>query len=322
MPTTNYHTVNGMVIGETRDGVRRAYLREAKGSVVATVNADGEVENTYRYKPFGGLLAKTGDGPDPRFLFLGSLGFQTNPTRYAELYYAHFVYSTEAGRWNQLLTIGRFRFGYRFGTHRQFSLGPVAMAAGRHAAKGALFRNCAAAFDQECEGRTPIVIGPGKPPKDTPPRCFGSGYTNCDEDSGKPYSIVCDKCPCTVTCTIAHETAHHPQIAGCCSLYKTCMDRAGSNLIDQTKCREAYLKWTGDDNNVAVWECAAYKASAKCFQAFYALLCGAVCVDPKCCADIKRNLEVDTKNRDACCKAAAGKTVKACPFNEDGSIKK
>ena len=38
MPVTNYHTVNGEIIGETTSGVRTDYLVDALGSVTGTVN--------------------------------------------------------------------------------------------------------------------------------------------------------------------------------------------------------------------------------------------------------------------------------------------
>ena len=51
MAVTNYHTVNGRVIGETTGGVRTDYMRDALGSVTGTTVA-GVVQNTYRYQPY------------------------------------------------------------------------------------------------------------------------------------------------------------------------------------------------------------------------------------------------------------------------------
>ena len=47
--------MNGKIIGQTKDGVRTHYLTDALGSVTTILS-----DNTYRYEPFGGLLAKTG----------------------------------------------------------------------------------------------------------------------------------------------------------------------------------------------------------------------------------------------------------------------
>ena len=74
MPVTNYLTVNGEIIGESTGGVRTDYLTDALGSVTATVDQSASVVNTYRYKPYGELLAKTGTGSDPIFGWVGSQG--------------------------------------------------------------------------------------------------------------------------------------------------------------------------------------------------------------------------------------------------------
>jgi hypothetical protein len=54
MAVTNYHTVNGRILGETTGGIRTDYLTDALGSVTATVNPSGQVVNRYTYKPYGG----------------------------------------------------------------------------------------------------------------------------------------------------------------------------------------------------------------------------------------------------------------------------
>jgi len=72
MAVTSYHTADGQILGQTASGVRTQYLTDALGSVTETVADDGSVLNTYRYKPYGAQLAKTGVGADPKFLFVGS----------------------------------------------------------------------------------------------------------------------------------------------------------------------------------------------------------------------------------------------------------
>jgi len=86
MPVTNYHTVNGSLRGETTSGARTNYLTDALGSVTATVNSGGAVVNTYRHKPYGGLLAKTGASPDPHFLWTGATGSRRSLLIYTEQY--------------------------------------------------------------------------------------------------------------------------------------------------------------------------------------------------------------------------------------------
>lgn len=74
MATTYYHTVNGRIRGQSTGGVSTDYLTDALGSVVATANSSGTVFNTYRYKPYGERLAKTGARADPRFGWTGGTG--------------------------------------------------------------------------------------------------------------------------------------------------------------------------------------------------------------------------------------------------------
>ena len=76
MGVTSYYSFGGEIIGEETGGVRRDYLTDALGSVTATVTGAGVVENTYRYKPYGEQLAKTGAGSDPKFLWNGKLGYR------------------------------------------------------------------------------------------------------------------------------------------------------------------------------------------------------------------------------------------------------
>lgn len=97
MPTTNYYTVNGHIIGESTDGVHTDYLTDALGNVSGTVNSAGALINTYSYKPSGALLAKTGVGADPRFKHVGAHGIATSTRKYAEEYMRRRHYSHTTG---------------------------------------------------------------------------------------------------------------------------------------------------------------------------------------------------------------------------------
>ena len=77
MAVTNYYTVNGRIRAESSGGTRTTYLPDALGSVTATMDESGSVLNTYRYKPYGSLLSKSGMGGDPRFQWQGKKGIQT-----------------------------------------------------------------------------------------------------------------------------------------------------------------------------------------------------------------------------------------------------
>jgi RHS repeat-associated protein len=77
LAVTSYHTVNGRIRAESTGGARTGYLPDALGSVTATVQG-GAMVNTYRYKPYGELLAKTGAEPNPRFRWVGCFGYNND----------------------------------------------------------------------------------------------------------------------------------------------------------------------------------------------------------------------------------------------------
>jgi len=65
MPVTNNYTVDREIIGERTNAGRVNYATDALGSVTGTLVGDA-LQNTYAYKPYGALLAKTGAGADPK----------------------------------------------------------------------------------------------------------------------------------------------------------------------------------------------------------------------------------------------------------------
>ncbi len=99
MATTYYHTVDGEIQGQTTAGVRTDYLTDALGSVVATVNSSAQVVNTYRYKPYGERLAKTGAGADPKFLWTGDTGSRKTGLAFSDQYNIGRHFGTSQGQW-------------------------------------------------------------------------------------------------------------------------------------------------------------------------------------------------------------------------------
>jgi hypothetical protein len=82
-----YYSLNGEIIGERTPAFGRVdYLTDALGSVTATMNQSAGIVNTYRYKPYGGLLAKTGVGTDPEFTWAGAQGYRQTSKKYSEVY--------------------------------------------------------------------------------------------------------------------------------------------------------------------------------------------------------------------------------------------
>src|ERR1051325_1506005 len=101
MPVTNYYTVGNEIIGEkTTGGSRVDYLTDMLGSVTATVNQSTQVVNTYRNKPYGAQLAKTGVGADPAFLWNGRSGYRLTGNKFSEEYVQARHYGTGVGSWS------------------------------------------------------------------------------------------------------------------------------------------------------------------------------------------------------------------------------
>jgi RHS repeat-associated protein len=76
-----YTTVNGEIIAEKRDGVRRSYVPDPLGSTVALLDNTQTKTDTFQYWPYGEERSRTGTTPTP-FRFLGSRGYyRDSPAR-------------------------------------------------------------------------------------------------------------------------------------------------------------------------------------------------------------------------------------------------
>jgi hypothetical protein len=94
MGVTNYATINGVLVGENGPNGTMYYHTDALGSVTMTSDQNGSVLNEYRYKPFGTVKTRTGTAPDPKFLWVGSLGYRQTGGLYSDAYVRarHFRY--------------------------------------------------------------------------------------------------------------------------------------------------------------------------------------------------------------------------------------
>jgi len=101
MAVTSYVSMDGMLIGEITGGVMRNYGTDALGSVVDTAS-NGVVENTYRYKPYGGTLAKTGTAADPSFLWNGGSGYRATTLGNSGFYVRRRHFSPTTSQWTTL----------------------------------------------------------------------------------------------------------------------------------------------------------------------------------------------------------------------------
>jgi RHS repeat-associated protein len=99
MPTTYYISTHGMIWGEISDaGVTTSYGHDVLGSVTE-IFSGGALLNTYRYKPYGATLAKTGTTADPNFLWNGANGYRGSGCQYASYYVRRRHYSTDLATW-------------------------------------------------------------------------------------------------------------------------------------------------------------------------------------------------------------------------------
>ena len=96
--TKRAYSVNGRVIA-LKSGARIDLISDCLGSVTSTVGSDGVVQNSYRYRPFGSRLSKTGAGLDPPNTWVGRLGYRSSGLRHAEFYVRFRHYGSIYGSW-------------------------------------------------------------------------------------------------------------------------------------------------------------------------------------------------------------------------------
>ena len=103
MPVINYHSVDGLLLGETGASGRRDYLPDALGSTMGTADGTtGALKNEYRYRPYGGFLLQGSAEPDPAFLWTGETGSRSSGAPHAGQYNRARTYARETGRWTSV----------------------------------------------------------------------------------------------------------------------------------------------------------------------------------------------------------------------------
>ena len=75
MPTVRYTTVNGQIIAEKRDGVRKSYVPDPLGSTAFLLDNTQTKTDSFTYWPFGEERTRTGSTPTP-FRYVGTLGYR------------------------------------------------------------------------------------------------------------------------------------------------------------------------------------------------------------------------------------------------------
>jgi len=100
--STSYISTHGTIWGEISDtGVTTSYGHDALGSVTETF-VSGAVQNTYRYKPYGATLTKTGAGADPSFLCNGGTGYRASSLSKVSHYVRARHYSSACWSWTSV----------------------------------------------------------------------------------------------------------------------------------------------------------------------------------------------------------------------------
>jgi len=172
MGVTNYYSIGGEIIGERAGtGARTDYLRDALGSVTGTTDSSGAVVNTYRYKPYGAELARTGVGADPKYRWVGTAGYRASGLSHISHYIGLRHYAYPEGRWTTLEPIAFVAANYLYSLNNPTTiidptgLFPVVVP-----------------VIPESTWRLAICPRVDKPPKGIP-QCSGVGKGHCPHQS-------------------------------------------------------------------------------------------------------------------------------------------
>jgi RHS repeat-associated protein len=96
MGTVRYTVIDGEIVSEVRDGVRRDYVPDSLGNTIALT--DGTTfTDTWEYWPYGEVRTRTGTNPTP-FQFGGVLGYYTDSAN-SRIYVRARTYRQGLGRW-------------------------------------------------------------------------------------------------------------------------------------------------------------------------------------------------------------------------------
>lgn len=77
MGTVRYTTIDGEIIAEKRNGVRREYVPDPLGSTVALLDDTQTQTDTFQYWPYGEVATRTGTTDTP-FQYVGVYGYFVN----------------------------------------------------------------------------------------------------------------------------------------------------------------------------------------------------------------------------------------------------
>ena len=96
MGTVRYTVIDGEVIAEKRNGVRKLYVPDPLGSTVALLDNTQAQTDTFSYWPYGEDAGRTGSTPTP-FRYVGTQGYYQDNVK--QVYVRDRVLQPQPGRW-------------------------------------------------------------------------------------------------------------------------------------------------------------------------------------------------------------------------------
>ena len=142
-----FHTMNGEIVGESVGGVVRDYLLDPLGSVVATLDSDGLVDQ-FEYWPYGELVGDVPEGA-PVFLWVGGLGywFDADERRYVR----HRMLRTDLGSWMQLDPLWPVEAAFHYSGRRPVSISD------KSGLRPATLEPCRLSKEDNCRGSCTLI---------------------------------------------------------------------------------------------------------------------------------------------------------------------
>jgi hypothetical protein len=101
MAVTKYYTFGGRLLAENQIGGTgfRSYGHDDVGSVIATYDNTGMLQDAFRYSPYGTSLIETSPVIAPYFCYLGSLSHRATGREFFESYSDERHYSSSLAQW-------------------------------------------------------------------------------------------------------------------------------------------------------------------------------------------------------------------------------
>ena len=233
-----YTVIDGEVIAEKRNGVRKQYVPDPLGSTVAMLDNTQAQTDTFSYWPYGEVASRTGITPTP-FQFVGTKGYYKSNTTFVDDSFL----LTSLAQWADMA----------YGMNIDGSYPTYVYASGN---------------PTTLYGQASRLIGIGHVP---PGKQIGHnhlGETGCNlqfSDLKNPwfgtcYSII-DSSKCYAKCLDAHEGQHRYDDKKCCAAAAKCL-RSSHTQLQMLECAMIWEAWWAATKGRS--ECQAYQDELDC----------------------------------------------------------